>query len=532
MNNYKKIVLTVSAIMFLFWGTNSVLADETTDFLDSSVNISFSNSDLASGREVKVFDNSFQMAIPSGTSTALTGSTTLSISTSSVPAVPWNLNQLSPVYHFSFLAYFPDTFSLSLSYTETSTLKEYKQIFLYDEEANSWKPLTSIDNYNEKYLSTDLRLSSGYVAVFSYPTVLISGRASWYKYKGGDYTASPDFPKGSKLRVYNLANGKFVDVVVNDQGPERNLFPDRVVDLDKVAFQKIGATRDGTIAVRVEPLEIKADSSGRTLGLTKNGASAGFSLTSRSAIVLREKDNEIILEKDSNSVLPLASLTKIVAVKTFLDISDNRKHLSDKVSYKLQDEKNNYKYCSPSESPKVKMKEGEKITIKDLIYSSLIASTNNTVETLARVSGLTRNDFIAQMNENVIAWGATSTSFVEPTGLSPKNVTTASDYALIMAVAAKDPIVVSAATTKIYKFKTSLSSRYRYVYTTNDILDLSKYNILAGKTGFLNEAGKCFTVRFKAGNDNYVAVALGASTWADSYREVEDMVQYTIQQAG
>lgn len=84
---------------------------------------------------------------------------------------------------------------------------------------------------------------------------VLSGKASWYVYKGCDCTASPDFPKGSRLLVRNLANEKSVTVTVNDYGPDRIIHPDRVVDLDLVAFEKIAKKRMGVITVQVEYLD-------------------------------------------------------------------------------------------------------------------------------------------------------------------------------------------------------------------------------------------------------------------------------------
>jgi hypothetical protein len=90
-------------------------------------------------------------------------------------------------------------------------------------------------------------------------TVMQQGTASWYKYKGCLCAASPDVPKGTRMVVTRLDNPKkFVVVKINDWGPERDQFPNRVIDLDKVAFRKIANLRGGVIEVRVEVIT-KAD---------------------------------------------------------------------------------------------------------------------------------------------------------------------------------------------------------------------------------------------------------------------------------
>jgi len=81
------------------------------------------------------------------------------------------------------------------------------------------------------------------------------GTATWYKYKKCDCAASPDFPKGTALLV-SLADHPETHTIVrvNDFGPDRNLFPTRVIDLDSVAFKKLSPLSAGIVRVTVEPL--------------------------------------------------------------------------------------------------------------------------------------------------------------------------------------------------------------------------------------------------------------------------------------
>ncbi len=87
------------------------------------------------------------------------------------------------------------------------------------------------------------------------PRGMRSGEATWYKYKGGMFAASPDFPKGTKLQV-SLADDptKSCVVTVNDYGPDRDLFPSRVIDLDSVAFKKLSPLSAGKLNVTVTPV--------------------------------------------------------------------------------------------------------------------------------------------------------------------------------------------------------------------------------------------------------------------------------------
>jgi rare lipoprotein A (peptidoglycan hydrolase) len=83
--------------------------------------------------------------------------------------------------------------------------------------------------------------------------VMHSGFASWYAFKKCLCAASPDVPKGTRLIVRRVDDpSRYVIVTVNDWGPERDKFPDRAIDLDKVAFKRIGNTRGGVLAVTVD----------------------------------------------------------------------------------------------------------------------------------------------------------------------------------------------------------------------------------------------------------------------------------------
>ncbi|MFZ5982243.1 MAG: septal ring lytic transglycosylase RlpA family protein, partial [Patescibacteria group bacterium] len=78
-----------------------------------------------------------------------------------------------------------------------------------------------------------------------------TGLGTWYAFKGGLYAASPWLPIGSYARVTNRANGKSVIVEINDRGP---FGKNRIIDLDKVAFQKIASLGAGVIDTKVEEI--------------------------------------------------------------------------------------------------------------------------------------------------------------------------------------------------------------------------------------------------------------------------------------
>lgn len=76
-----------------------------------------------------------------------------------------------------------------------------------------------------------------------------NGLGTWYSWKKGLFAASPWLPMGSYAKVTNKENGKSVVVQINDRGP---FGPNRIIDLDKVAFEKIASLGAGVIDVKVE----------------------------------------------------------------------------------------------------------------------------------------------------------------------------------------------------------------------------------------------------------------------------------------
>ncbi|MFA6393705.1 MAG: RlpA-like double-psi beta-barrel domain-containing protein [Patescibacteria group bacterium] len=440
---------------------------------------------------------------------------------------PWELEKISPVMQFEFKnkAAYDNHKPFYIQFNYEKEDAGMKQVFFYDKTAGAWRSLPTWDNPEENFVRSLIHLPYARIAVFTNSEILTSGRASWYSYKKGLFAASPDFPSGSRLRVHALGSEKFVDVTVNDFGPDRKAHPDRVVDLTKEAFAKIAPLSDGTVGIYVEPLVITGGLKNK-LAEYGRGAPTSPNLAFRAAIVMNEDTGEILHSQNASSTFPLASLTKIVAIKVFLEAHPD---LSETVAYSVKDAEYNYLYCKPWESGKLALEDGETLTVKDLVYSSLVGSTNNTVETLVRVSGLTREEFIKRMNELVKSYGAISTRFIEPTGLAPENVSSAGDYAIIAGEILDDPVIKDASVTQVYKFTTINKNKPHSIKNTNFLVREGKYEFTGSKTGYLNEALYCLMSRVKAENgDNLIVVTMGAKTRDESFRKTEDLIKYGL----
>jgi D-alanyl-D-alanine carboxypeptidase len=518
----RRIFLLALFTLFLFSTPAKADSQKT---INKFYKINIDAATIKKGYTVTAFDNALKLSLVPG---ILSSSTDVEIvQLNEDLETPWRLKKISDFYQFEFknkLAYDNHKpFYIQFDYTEEDD--SYKQVFFYDKNHKSWRPLPTKDFPDENFVRSLIHLPFARIAVFSYSETLTNGKASWYAYKPGNFAASPDYPKGSILRVHNKENDKFVDIEVNDYGPDRSLFPDRVIDLEKNAFSALASLGAGTIDVLIEPLIIKENEEGNILEVPEGGINNVINISAKAAIVFDEKQDKILFEKNKNAVLPLASLTKLVAMKVFMETNPD---LSKTIKYDDQDKELNYEFCERKYSiASLRIDHGATATIKDFLYTSIVGSANNTIETLVRNSGMARKDFLIKMNQKVLEWGASSTKFFDPTGLSPDNVSTVYDYALISKEVLADPTIQDASITKLYEFYTSDSNIIHKIRNTNNIVRYSRLNNVSGsKTGYLIEAEHCLMTRIETKNGPAIAITFAVGDRETSILETEKLLKF------
>ena len=172
---------------------------------------------------------------------------------------PENKEMISDVYEFNILnkESFHDKKPLILELGYIEETNQLKDLYFWNGTAGEWQELPSESLNGRNFVRSFIHLPYARLAIFADYNIMEVGSASWYKYKGCDCAASPDYPKDSLLRVTNLENEKSVIVKINDFGPDRAIHPDRAIDLDSVAFKKLANLWEGIIQrVKVEKLEI------------------------------------------------------------------------------------------------------------------------------------------------------------------------------------------------------------------------------------------------------------------------------------
>jgi D-alanyl-D-alanine carboxypeptidase len=165
--------------------------------------------------------------------------------------------------------------------------------------------------------------------------------------------------------------------------------------------------------------------------------------------------------------------------------------------------------------------------VKDLFNAMLVASSNNSAVALARSTGFSQEEFASLMNNKALELGMNDSSFVEPTGLDPQNVSTAADIIKLAEAALDRPEITDATSQSEYTFSV-LNTDRTYTLENTDRLLNSYLDIKSGKTGYLDEAGYCLVsnVRGSGGQEVLVAV-LGSESEESRFQEVKALAQWS-----
>jgi serine-type D-Ala-D-Ala endopeptidase (penicillin-binding protein 7) len=236
---------------------------------------------------------------------------------------------------------------------------------------------------------------------------------------------------------------------------------------------------------------------------------------SRNAIVVDPETGKVLFEKNASVSVPIASLTKLMTDIVFLGTKQDL----DRTHTVTRDEL--------AGMGRTQLWTREVISLRDLLHMSLMCSDNAATRILARESGLSEEDFLAQMNRKAVELGMTGSRYVEFTGLDDRNVSTAADCAVVLRHAASQPIVRDIMTQRSYEFRTN--RRSHFIANTNRLL-YGRYEVRGGKTGHIAEAGYCLATWINAQGHELIAVVLGAPTNATRFADVSRLVNLSLTQ--
>jgi D-alanyl-D-alanine endopeptidase (penicillin-binding protein 7) len=238
----------------------------------------------------------------------------------------------------------------------------------------------------------------------------------------------------------------------------------------------------------------------------------------RSAIVLDPATGQVLYEKNSESSVPIASLTKLMTAMVFLEQQPDLSKSVEVTRTEL------------AGGGRTRLCNHEYVELGDLLHMSLMCSDNVATRVLARESGLAPDQFLTRMNKKADELGLTHTHFVEFTGLDERNISTAADVARLLRAAAAGDLIRGISTTRRYDFLSAFRNGHRRheVANTNRLLYNRRLEVLGGKTGFINESGYCVATWVRAEDRDMIAVVLGAPSNATRFADVVRLVQRTL----
>jgi serine-type D-Ala-D-Ala endopeptidase (penicillin-binding protein 7) len=238
-------------------------------------------------------------------------------------------------------------------------------------------------------------------------------------------------------------------------------------------------------------------SMGEQLGLrTSNDR---LDLNSSVALVIDQETNEVLFSKNDAAVLPIASLTKLM---TGLVIADANLDMNEPITI-TQDDVDTYKGSSS------RLAVGSTLSRGEMMHLALMSSENRAANALGRTYPGGLSEFVRLMNSKARQLGMTDTRYVEPTGLSSLNQSSARDLATLVSVAHDRPILRSLSTSPGHEVE--LGRRTLHYNNSNRLIKNPEWEIGLQKTGYISEAGRCLVMQAKVAGRQLIMVFLDST---------------------
>lgn len=234
----------------------------------------------------------------------------------------------------------------------------------------------------------------------------------------------------------------------------------------------------------------------RELGVTDTTTKFPSSLNAKAACLIDADSGMVLFAKNADEKLPMASTTKIMTALIALESSD----LSDTITFSS--------HAASMPDVQLNAMSGEQFTLRDLLYSLLLESHNDTAVAIAEhVSGSTEA-FADKMNEKAVELGLSSTHFVTPNGLdADEHYTTAKELCLIASYALQNQTFCKIIRTPAHSFANRTNTK-QYHVTNHDAFLTNYAGAIGIKTGFTGNAGYCFCGAAKRGDITLISSVL------------------------
>ena len=206
-------------------------------------------------------------------------------------------------------------------------------------------------------------------------------------------------------------------------------------------------------------------------------------LHSAAFMIADQATGNVLLEKNSDAVLSITSITKLMTAMVVLDA---RLNLGEILTIGQED-------VDTLRGSSSHVPVGTELAREDMLRLALMSSENRAASSLARHYPGGLPAFVAAMNRKAASLGLRETRFSDSTGLNSANVSSARDLVKMVSAASRYPLIREFSTTANYVV--SLNGRQRQFNNTNALVSSPDWQIGVSKTGFINESGKCLVMQ-------------------------------------
>lgn len=222
-------------------------------------------------------------------------------------------------------------------------------------------------------------------------------------------------------------------------------------------------------------------------------------LKSSVALVIDQDTQEVLLRKNEQAILPIASLTKLM---TGLLISEARLPMHEPITITQED-------VDTEKGSRSRLSVGTTLTRQEMLHLALMSSENRAANALGRTYPGGLGTFVAKMNAKARQLGMADTRYVEPTGLSSNNQSSARDLAMLVNVASRDPLLREFSTSPGHEV--AVGQRTLQYNNTNRLVKNPDWDIGLQKTGYIAEAGRCLVMQTKVAGRKLIMVFLDSA---------------------
>jgi D-alanyl-D-alanine endopeptidase (penicillin-binding protein 7) len=301
----------------------------------------------------------------------------------------------------------------------------------------------------------------------------------------------------------NAAQSKRESVKVAKQAapPKKSKSATVALKLGTKSFVKTRASKTSVVAkqklfVPAEVLPPKL-SFGQMAGLHE--AHDDLELKSSVALVIDQDTSEVLFSKNDHAVLPIASLTKLM---TGLILSESHLPMNEMITISQED-------VDTEKGSSSRLRVGTELTRGELLHLALMSSENRAAHALGRSYPGGLPVFVKLMNAKAMLIGMTDTRYVEPTGLSSNNQSSARDLVKLVNVAYGNATMRELSTSPGYQV--AVGNRVLQYNNTNRLVKNPSWDIGLQKTGYISEAGQCLVMQAKVAGRKLIMVFLDSA---------------------